>query len=274
MINYVNFNQFYNMGADIQYTITYSGGTLTNNDIYLSDGIKLEESICSSDQLRFGSCESSKLRLKVNSENLVGDSLVDETLNVSLVIGGDTANPLQIGTYKVVTDTPDRYGYYREIVAFDSLYEVLSRDFSYWYNNVVGFPCTLKQFRNSFFSYVGITQETVTLPCDDYYIQKTLNPTLLTGSTILEAICEINGRFGHIGRDGKFKYIELTPIQEGLFPANDLYPAEDLYPSEENTQSIGKRSNHRIMDMCFKAHFPGLGSRSDRALKHIPIINN
>lgn len=237
MINYVHFADFYRNSIDKQYTISYSGHTLTNADLYLPDGISLEENICTEEQLKFGYCESSKLTLKISSKNVSG-SLVDEELDVSMVVRHDTANPLHIGKYKVVSDTPDRLGYYRTVVAYDSLYGALNADFTAWYNALT-FPMTLKQFRDSFFTQAGITQETVTLINDGMAVTKTISPTQITGSNILTAICEVNACFGHIGRDGKFKYIVLEQITEALYPAEDLYPSETLYPSDESGTVIG-----------------------------------
>lgn len=54
------------------------------------------------------------------------------------------------------------------------------------------------------------------------------------GSDILPAICEINGRFGHIGNNGVFRYVKLKPIDyedEGLLPDPELYPDPNLYPA-------------------------------------------
>ena len=60
----------------------------------------------------------------------------------------------------------------------------------------------------------------------------------ISGKTIIEAICEINGAFGNIGRDGKFEYVILKAITSALYPAEDLYPREDLFPSDANTESM------------------------------------
>lgn len=56
----------------------------------------------------------------------------------------------------------------------------------------------------------------------------------IKGSEIITAICEINCCFGHIDREGVFRYVQLKPIDyegEGLYPAPDLYPDPNLYPA-------------------------------------------
>lgn len=69
----------------------------------------------------------------------------------------------------------------------------------------------------------------------------------ILGADIIQAICEINGCFGHIGRDGKFKYIKLKPIDfedEGLYPAPDLYPDPNLYPQGQPYDELLDRTKY------------------------------
>lgn len=237
MINYVHYADFYKNSVDKQLIILYSGGDITNTDIYSDNGFTLTEGICSGQQLKFGTCEAAEMRLKIASENIAVDSLVGETLDVNMVVAGDTANPLHIGEYKVFSDTPDRLGYYREVVAYDALYDVLNANYADWYENL-GFPMTLKQFRDAFFSHVGITQETVSLPNDSVTLDETISTTSLTGKDILYAICELAGRFGHLDRSGRFVYVFLPEVQAGVYPAEDLFPSDTLYPAEENGTTI------------------------------------
>lgn len=236
MINYVNFDLFYKNSVPKETTITYSGGTITNTDLYL-DGMSLIEGINSSEQLQFGNAEAAEFRMKIASANLTVPSLVGEELDVSMVLDGDTANPFHFGKYTVVSDTPDRLGYYREVVAYDALYDVFSKDFGAWYNAQT-FPMTLKQFRDGFFAQAGITQEIATLANDGMTVTKTISPEVLTGKAIITAICEINGVFGHIGRDGKFKYVELVATHPALYPADDIYPDDTLYPADETGSPV------------------------------------
>ena len=250
MINYVHFGDFYKDSIPKQIIITYPGGSINNTDLYQRDGFELTESICSADRLKWGSCEAAKLHLKISSANVVG-SLVDKVLTVKMIINNDTANPLTIGQYKVYTDTPDKYGYYRDVVAYDALYDVLNTDYADWYMNEP-FPMTMKQFRDDFFAECGLTQETVTLPNDTLTVDITLLAKVLTGKDILFAICEANGRFGHLDRSGTFRYIFLPEVSEGVYPANNLYPSNTLYPAEENGTGI---DGARVIDGNYAASY-------------------
>ncbi|MBQ6613536.1 MAG: hypothetical protein IIX19_07455 [Alistipes sp.] len=70
-------------------------------------------------------------------------------------------------------------------------------------------------------------------------IRKTIEPEELSGRTVLKAILELNGCFGQIGRDGKFRYIFLEKLSQALYPSHDLYPSEDLYPVKPNGATLG-----------------------------------
>lgn len=167
----------------------------------------------------------------------------DKMITVKTVIDNNTANPFQIGRYKVYYDTPTADRTKRDIVAYDSLYDVINADVAEWYNTLLpdkDSVTTMKAFRDSFFGYFGIEQADAQLVNDDMKVEKTVEPEELSGATVLNCICEINGCFGHIGRDGRFHYIYLEQEIQGLYPRNNLYPADDLYPREPKSTRISK----------------------------------
>lgn len=45
------------------------------------------------------------------------------------------------------------------------------------------------------------------------------------------AFIELEGKFGHLNRNGVLEIFSLKDRLSGLYPAEDLYPADDLYPS-------------------------------------------
>ena len=245
MINYINKAKFNSDSVDKQLTLTFSGGDVITNEDIDAESMKLIESINSGSELIFGSCEASEFEITIRN---VYSSHVGQTVTVSMVLDGDTENPFTFGTYKVVEDkaTADRLK--REIHAYDSMYDILNTDVSAWYNSL--YPTssttkTVKQIRDSLFTHFGITQEVVTLPNDNVVVGKTISPTSLSGKDVLMALCEINARFGHIGRDGSFKYIRLQEMIQGLYPRNDLYPDDTLYPADEiGTEDVGVQGNY------------------------------
>lgn len=225
---------FYQPSVNKQWIITGTGINITNSDIDWDDGLTIEEALCSRERLMFGSCEASSISFTVRGFT---ESLVGQYINVSLVLNGDVENIMPIGSYRITKDTPSADRKYRKIEAHDALYFINNDDCTYWYDHLT-FPMTVKAFRDSFFNHfqTPIIQETITLQNDDILINKTINSDYgsISGNTIITAICEMNGCFGHMGRDGKFHYVFLREIIPGLYPANDLYPADDLYPAEES----------------------------------------
>ena len=233
--------QFLKDSVDKQLSIVTDDGQIhiTNNELH-QEQFELTESLCSESELTFGSCEAGMVKFTVSN---IFSGLKDKWITIQMVLAGNTANPFQIGRYKVYSDTPEADRTKRDIVAYDTLYDMINADVAEWYNTLLpdkDSATTMKAFRNSFFGHFGIEQADIQLVNDDMKVEKTVEPEELSGATVLNCICEINGCFGHIGRDGRFHYIYLAQEIQGLYPRNDLYPADDLYPREPKSMRIGK----------------------------------
>lgn len=232
MIKHENDLLYMQDSIDKQLQIAFDGGTITNKEIP-SEQFSLTESL-SSDGLMFGSCEASEIKFRIYN---VFTPLKDKWLTVTQVLDKDFENPLQIGKYKVYSDKPTADRSYRDVVAYDSMYDIINADVASWYNSLT-FPMQLKTFRDSFFDYFGIEQEEVALVNDAMTIEKTIEPSVLSGKDVLQSICQINGCFGHIGRDGKMQYVFLKrSIDGGLFPDTELYPSDKLFPVKESIRN-------------------------------------
>lgn len=241
MVNYQYAELFKKDSIDKQLTIETDDKTtkITNVELH-QEQFELTESICSESELTIGSCEAAVLKFTVSNIFL---PMKDKMITVKTVIDNNTANPFQIGRYKVYSDTPTADRTKRDIVAYDRLYDVINADVAEWYNTLLpekDSTTTMKAFRDSFFKHFGIEQADIQLVNDDMKVEKTVEPEELSGATVLNCICEINGCFGHIGRDGRFHYIYLEQEIQGLYPRNDLYPADDLYPREPKSTRISK----------------------------------
>ncbi len=245
MINYQYANLFAEDSTSKQVTIEYEDTLITNVDLFNQE-ITLEESLCSSKELRFGACEASILKFKV--ANIVAP-MNNKWITVKMVLNGHTDVPFTIGRYKVVKDTVTADRRWRDITAYDALYGIIKKDVSAWYNTV--FPSsdtllTMEMFRNSFMSLFGLDQ---VLPAeglvnDTMRIAKTISPEELSGGTVIRSICELNGCFGHIGRDGKFHYITLERNIQGLYPRKDLHPSKQLFPKTPKTFPAGAKKSY------------------------------
>ena len=228
MIDYVNAEEFVKDSVHKDFVLTFDDSTVLNNSDIYEQKFELHESICSAKTLTFGTCESSYVKFKVTAG---ATQLAGKRFNLDIILNNDTTHPFRVGRYLVVKDVLSSDEKSREITAYDALYEVLNTNHADWYNGLT-FPMTLKQFRNSFFQYLGIAQETTSLVNDDMTVYQTVLPSEISGKDILFCICEINGVMGKITRDNKFRYVQLKVALTSLYPRNDLFPEDDLFPRE------------------------------------------
>ena len=274
VVNYKYGDLFKKDTVDKQLSIVSDDGkiNITNTELH-QEKFELTESLCSEQELTFGSCEAAMIKFTVSNTFL---PMKGRWMTVRMSLGGHTDVPFQFGRYKVDSDTPTADRTCRDVVAYDALYDILNADVEAWYNTVfpshkeqqkdkdgktttvtVYDPVTMKQFRDSFFKYFGIEQADIDLINDNMSIEKTVAVTpssetssdteessiigeSMSGKEVLSCICEINGCMGHMGRDGKFHYIYLEQEIQGLYPRNDLYPADDLFPRDPKSTQIGK----------------------------------
>lgn len=214
---------------------------------------ELTESLCSESELRFGSCEASMIKFTVNN---VFIDMTGKWLTVTMIVEGHADKPFQIGRYKVFSDTASGDRTTRDIVAYDAMYDIVNADaasMARWYNEVLpnaNSTITLRDFRTRFISYFGLQQVLPQdgLVNDGMIVEKTIEPEQISGKDIVTAICEINGCFGHIGRDGKFYYIYLPQNIEGLYPRNDLFPSNSIFPKEPVTSPVGAKGSYIDVD--------------------------
>lgn len=258
MVNYKYGDLFKKDTVDKQLSIVSDDGkiNITNTELH-QEKFELTESLCSEQELTFGSCEAAMIKFTVSNVFL---PMKGKWLTAKMTLDGHKDKPFQIGRYKVYSDTPTADRTCRDVVAYDALYDILSSDVTDWYNQILpqkDSKVTLKQFRDSFFNHFGVEQEEVSLVNDEMIIEKTVEVTAsssgssgtaetstigeaMSGKVVLSCILEINGCMGNIGRYGKFRYVYLTQEIQGLYPANDLYPADDLYPRNPKSTSISK----------------------------------
>lgn len=244
--------KYWESSVDKQMLISVAGTNVAIDNSMLESGtFSLEESLCSESELKFGCCEANSV--KFTAHNTAG-SLVGRTISISETLDGDTENPTQYGAYKVYSDIPTADRTKRQITAYDAMYDIINADVKDWYAGL-SFPMTLKQFRDSFFAHLGIAQVETSLVNDSMTVNKTIVATQtddssavteessISGKTVVTAICEINGCFGNINRDGKFEYVILPNIISAVYPADDLFPSDNLFPADANTESM---SGHYI----------------------------
>lgn len=213
-----------------------AGDTVTiTNELLDEEAFELHQSLYSDNQLRYGACESNYITF-VMHENI--PTLKGKTLTVYMIPDNDASKMLQIGIFTVTDDTLSADRTRRTITAYDAMYDILNADAAEIYNSLLPTKTdslTLGQLRFAVTAYFGLTQETISLPNDSMVVKRTIEPESLSGADLMRAICELEGCFGTITNEGKFKYVVLSPgLDDGLFPSDTLYPANDLYPQDVN----------------------------------------
>lgn len=235
-----------------------------------SSDFSLSESLCSDSKLSFGKCESACLKIKIaNTVNsLKGQTLqVTETLDNkndvpfklgTYIVDEDTLTSDK--KYRNITAYDRLYSissmnvsdWYSKLFPSKQVplirYENVTKEWKYtdidgkevteYYDELEPITyyqteyesITLKAFRDSFFKYIGLTQQSTTLVNDDMKVSKSVDDIDLTAKDVLEAICEINGVFGKMSREDVFIYVELKSFSRGLFPSKTLYPNKSLFP--------------------------------------------
>lgn len=247
MINSSLKEKYWDSSTDKQMVISVVGTNQKIDNSMLEIGtFALEESLCSESELKFGACEANCV--KFTARNTAGN-IIGKTISIEETIDGDSENPMPYGVFKVASDVPTADRTKRQITAYDAMYDIINTDVKSWYAGL-SFPMTLKQFRDSFFAHLGISQVETSLVNDSMTVNKTIVATqtddssavteesAISGKTVVTAICEINGCFGNINRQGKFEYVFLKAITSALYPAEDLFPADNLFPSDANTESM------------------------------------
>lgn len=247
MINSSLKEKYWDSSTDKQMVISVVGTNQKIDNSMLEIGtFALEESLCSESELKFGACEANCV--KFTARNTAGN-IIGKTISIEETIDGDSENPMPYGVFKVASDVPTADRTKRQITAYDAMYDIINTDVKSWYAGL-SFPMTLKQFRDSFFAHLGIAQVETNLVNDSMTVNKTIVATQtddssavteessISGKTVVTAICEINGCFGNMNRDGKFEYVFLKAITSALYPAEDLFPSDNLFPSDANTESM------------------------------------
>lgn len=215
-------------------TIADRNVTFTNVDI-VSESLELTESIETTRALTFKGCIATRYKFKV--AGIVTD-LRGEYVEASIQASNTESIPL----FKGYIDSQNNLTHediLTEFTCYDALYSIGERDMQSWVDGL-SLPMTVKQFRTSLFTNLGITQENNTFINDSLSISADFKTAVDKPSAreLMQWLCQINARFGQIGRDGIFYYRELTPISRGLYPSTETYPSEETYPSAESAGVI------------------------------------
>lgn len=198
-----------NAGTPRQTVITFPDGD--HEDIvsgFKSGSIELEEILCDGESLLFGGCASNMFGCC-----LISDDILGKKIKVYQKIGEYTQD-IFTGYVDSFTETNERT--YHKLIAYDAIKRHGADNVAEWYNSLWESKSeyTLKEFRDSLFEYLDILQVDVELVNDNMIITKTISGESIAAINIIKAICEINGVFGNINRQGVFDYVSLGGISK------------------------------------------------------------
>lgn len=208
-------------------------GLIVLNDEIYSESLSLEESIFDGNaELSIIGCISNRFSIEIRNQ---GVQLKNRTIEVSIRIDNGSWNDLFTGHVDSVETVRDRS--YQKLQCYDALYKYQDKNFFPKYDTLPN-TFTVKNLRDAFFSYIGVTQENTTLVNDAIVISKIIEDEEIACIDVIRAICQMNGVFGKIDASGIFKYVELTQPSEFLpYPSDDLYPGKDMYPSRNTSET-------------------------------------
>lgn len=226
----------------------YEGNQLwltIGRDRIISEAFQLKESLSSSDNMDFGSCEAAQVELTCAN---VEEDIDGKEFWIALIIGD---HDLEFGPYIVSSAKRQANRVQRKIIAYDrmTLFDVNVID---WYNGLT-FPMSLRDFRASLCAYIGVTEQIPDyLPNEDMVVEKTIDTAELIGRNVLIACEQANGVFGHFDRNGILQHVILQP-NDRLVPALDLYPSDSLFPAlpgDMNTQVYDEKLDPYLLISC------------------------
>lgn len=223
------------------------------------DTMQLKESLSESDSIEFVGCISSQFQVQLNSLPTQCGDLKGKKIYVNIKSNETDPIPLFHGYIDDVQMAANKN--YKTITAYDELYVKGNRDIAYWYNSLT-FPITLKQLRTSLFNYLGMTEKPCELIADNIEITKQYSPKTLKALYVIKSICQINGVFGIINRQGLFEYRDLAqyestfvPWYKGLeYQEYDVNPVDRItirQSSNDEGVSVGTGENTYIIQNNF-----------------------
>lgn len=175
--------------------------TVPSENVYF-ESLDLEEAIFDGDSFEAVGCIASKFEISIRDfgEDVKGQKIVAD---IDLVDVEDSTIRLFTGIVDSVQMESNKQ--VKKLTAYDALYALGNTDVANWYKSLT-FPISIGAFRHSLCTHIGLDEVSGTLPNDSITINKQYNPNTLNALDLLKNICQINGVFGIINRQGYMEY--------------------------------------------------------------------
>lgn len=220
--------------------VTFPEINLTLNRSQIrKETMEIKEAILDQESIEFVGCIASQFKLQISS---IKKKLKGKKIEVSIYTDSTSDKPVKL--FSGIVDSDERTGNKRskEIKAYDMMYSLADTDVTTWFKTQVAYlkmgkKLTVKKFRNELFAFIGLAQKKRTLANDSFSIKQLVN---LVGTEdeeeadeeeeekiyaldLIKAICQINGVFGVINRNGEMDYRRLGVEDEddGAYPGVD-----------------------------------------------------
>lgn len=212
--------------------------TVLNRNI-LEESMQLKESILEKQNIEFVGCISSMFSIQLQE---VYKDIKGQRIKVSICTNDTEDEPIPLFNGIVDSAVMQSNKRSKKVTAYDLLYTKGNTEVSGWYNSL-SFPITLKALRDSLFLFLGMVQEEKQLPNDAVQIEKKYDPKSLKALNVIKAVCQINGAFGIMNRQGKFEYRILADlIDTGFYPSVMTFPGAELFPGSQDSEIMEPQS--------------------------------
>ena len=224
------------------FRIVFPDINLTLTEAHIVDkSFKLTEVLENGSELEYKGCNASKLQFK--TEDVMRD-IRGQYVEAYVTADNTEEIPLFHGFVDVQSNQTHE-DLVAEVTAYDIIGVIRNKDVTSWFKGLT-YPITVKDFRDSFFTYIDVEQVvdpglngSTSLVNDSLYLSAPETTSAVVNAIdIMQGICQLNGRYGQIGRDGKFHYRYLKEIIKGLYPSETTYPSDTTYPSGENADVV------------------------------------
>ena len=277
---------------------------ITNEDI-LKERFELQENFNTAENWAFGSVEPSCVSIDIRQTDAI-PILKGMTFRLYFYFDDNSSTLLYIGTYIFDTDDLSEDSKSRTISGYDMIQAIRDLDVIDFYRGLfaaheepdpenpeqkIWVPAKekikVKEARDALFSYlimfedIPVIQEDVELPNDNFEFAFDVDTEALSSGQLLEDLCEINGRYGHLSRELStfqfsllpeiknvqvFKYIRVERYDEAGTQIGNEIRIHGMKKGLYETNSIGRLRVYNRDDVL-------LASYDDGWKKHFSVYN-